>query len=181
MNVGERLRQMRQAKGLSQRELAKLAGVTNSTISLIEQNRVSPSVASLKKVLDGIPMTLSEFFTLDVQANEANYFYSPQQQPDIGSDGLHYFLVGADHKDRKITLLREVIEPGADSGADLITHDGEECGIVIDGEVELTIGDVQRVLVAGEGYYFDTRTPHRFRNRSDKTVIIISASTPVTF
>ena len=57
--------------GLSQRELAKRAGVTNGMISLIEQNRVSPSVSSLKKVLDGIPMSLAEFFTLDLARGPA--------------------------------------------------------------------------------------------------------------
>ena len=51
---------------MSQRELARRAGVTNGLISLIEQNRVSPSVSSLKKVLDGVPMSLAEFFTLDL-------------------------------------------------------------------------------------------------------------------
>ena len=63
--IGARLRAVRAAYGLSQRELARRAGVTHGTISLIETERVSPSVSSLKKVLDGIPMSLAEFFTLD--------------------------------------------------------------------------------------------------------------------
>lgn len=62
-DVGARLRRLRERHGLSQRELAKRAGVTNSTISLIEQNRVSPSVASLSKVVGGLPMTMAEFFS----------------------------------------------------------------------------------------------------------------------
>src|ERR1700720_3979526 len=66
--VGTRLRNLRQIHGLSQRELAKRAGVTNGMISLIEQGRVSPSVSSLTKVLDGLPMTLADFFTLDLAA-----------------------------------------------------------------------------------------------------------------
>lgn len=53
--------------GLSQRRLAKRAGVTNGTISLVEQNKTSPSVGSLKKVLDGIPMSLADFFSVEVQ------------------------------------------------------------------------------------------------------------------
>lgn len=61
-DVGARLRILRERSGLSQRALAKRAGVTNSTISLIEQNRVSPSVASLTKVVGSLPMTMAEFF-----------------------------------------------------------------------------------------------------------------------
>ncbi|WP_156498718.1 helix-turn-helix domain-containing protein, partial [Oleiphilus sp. HI0079] len=62
MDVGQRLREVRKKTGISQRELAKRAGVTNSTISMIEKNSVSPSVSSLKKVLSGLPMSLMEFF-----------------------------------------------------------------------------------------------------------------------
>ena len=58
IDVGVHLKAVRQMHGLSQRELAKRAGVTNGTISLIEQNRVSPSVSSLRKVLAGIPLSL---------------------------------------------------------------------------------------------------------------------------
>lgn len=64
-DVGTRLRRLREGRGLSQRELAKRAGVTNSTISLIEQNRVSPSVSSLSKVVAGLPMSMAEFFSPD--------------------------------------------------------------------------------------------------------------------
>ena len=71
IDVGGHLKAVRTMYGLSQRELAKRAGVTNGTISLIEQNRVSPSVSSLKKVLDGVPMSLAEFFTLDLQDQSA--------------------------------------------------------------------------------------------------------------
>jgi len=73
-DVGTRLRAVREAAGLSQRELARRAGVTNGTISLIEQNRNSPSVASLRKVLEGIPMTLSEFFSQEIPAPERIVF-----------------------------------------------------------------------------------------------------------
>ena len=66
MDVGERLQSIRRLKGLSQRELAKRAGVTNSTISMIEKNSVSPSISSLRKVLGGIPMSMVEFFSEEI-------------------------------------------------------------------------------------------------------------------
>lgn len=55
MDTGARLKLVRESYKLSQRELARRSGVTNATISLIEQNRVSPSISSLKKLLEGIP------------------------------------------------------------------------------------------------------------------------------
>ncbi|MFZ2507611.1 MAG: cupin domain-containing protein [Steroidobacteraceae bacterium] len=150
-DVGARLKAVRLLHGLSQRELAKRAGVTNGMISLIEQGRVSPSVASLKKVLDGLPMPLAEFFTTD-----------PDAPPQV-------FYSGS---------LHEVYEPGADTGPEMLAHAGEEGGIVVSGRIEATIGGQTRVLVPGDAYYFASTVPHRFRSRGRERCEIISATTP---
>lgn len=182
MEIGRRLQAIRKAKGLSQRELAKRVKVTNSTISLIEQNKVSPSISSLKKVLDGIPISLAEFFTMDMPAAVgAGPFYPAAEQPDLGSNGLHLYMVGQGRTSRQMCILREVMPPGSDTGAEMLSHDGEEGGVVIQGRVELIVGGQVRVLGAGDGYYFDSRQPHRFRNIGDEVAILISANTPPTF
>ncbi|GHH48687.1 MULTISPECIES: cupin domain-containing protein [Gammaproteobacteria] len=182
MDIGARLQLVRRAHGLSQRELAKRVGVTNSTISLIEQNKVSPSVSSLKKVLDGIPISLADFFTHDLQIGPPDTpFYSADELPDVGSDGIHYFLVGKHRPQRQMCILREVMPPGSDTGESMLRHDGEEGGVVVCGEVEVTVGGQARVLRAGEGYYFESRIPHRFRNVGEGEAVIVSANTPATF
>ena len=78
-------------------------------------------------------------------------------------------------------MFREVMPPGSDTGAEMIVHEGEEGGVVLAGRVEITVGDTQRVLGPGEGYYFECNRPHRFRTVGDTDVIIVSASTPPTF
>ncbi|HEV7270098.1 cupin domain-containing protein [Pseudoxanthomonas sp.] len=182
MDIGARLQLVRKSKGLSQRELAKRVGVTNSTISLIEQNKVSPSVSSLKKVLDGIPISLADFFTLDLEKGLPDRpFYVADELPDVGSNGIHYFLVGQHRPQRQMCILREVMPPGSDTGDSMLAHDGEEGGVVIAGEVEVTVGEQVRVLKAGEGYYFESRVPHRFRNVGEVDAVIVSANTPATF
>jgi transcriptional regulator with XRE-family HTH domain len=65
IDIGARLRFVRTRQKLSQRELAKRSGVTNSTISLIESNQLNPSVGALKRILDGVPMGMAEFFALE--------------------------------------------------------------------------------------------------------------------
>lgn len=181
MDIGNRLQAVRKSKGLSQRELAKRVGVTNSTISLIEQNKVSPSVSSLKKVLDGIPISLADFFTLELEDNGDSPFYEAGEQPDVGAADIHYFLVGHRHPNRRMCLLREVMPPGSDTGETMISHEGEEGGVVLQGRVEITVGSQRRVLGPGEAYYFECRQPHRFRNVGDVDAILVSASTPPTF
>ena len=172
---------VRERMGLSQRELAKRAGVTNGTISLIEQNRVSPSISSLRKVLEGMPMTLSEFFTFDTEPQAPHVFYSQAELPNLGNEQIQLLLVGTAHERRDIAILREVYQTGADTGPDMLTHDGQEGGVVLKGRVEITVGNDVRVLGPGDAYYFDSKLPHRFRNVGDDTCEIVSASSPPTF
>lgn len=179
MNVGEQLRAVRTAFGLSQRELAKRAGVTNGMISLIEQGRTSPSVGSLQKILAAFPMTMAEFFTRDVQTAE-QVVYRAGELPDVGTGQIRYCLVAASRRERRMTMLSEVYEPGTDTGEDLLTHAGEEGGVVVEGELELTVAGQAWVLGPGDAYYFDSRLPHRFRNTGTGPARVISANTPPT-
>jgi transcriptional regulator with XRE-family HTH domain len=180
LDVGAQLRAVRTLYGLSQRELAKRAGVTNGLISLIEQNRVSPSVSSLKKVLDGIPMSLAEFFTLDLTASP-QVFYSSEELTDLGDRNVSLRLVGARRTNRAMSVMHERYAPGSDTGADMLRHEGEEGGVVVRGRIDLTVGGETRILGPGDAYYFSSAIPHRFRNSGTEPCEIVSASTPPTF
>jgi len=166
--------------GLSQRELAKRAGVTNGLISLIEQNRVSPSVSSLKKVLDGIPMALADFFTLDLQG-QPQVFFKREELADIGSGKVELRLVGGRLGTRSMSILHERYPPNADTGDEMLSHPGEEGGVIVRGEIEVSVGGDARVLGAGDAYYFRSSLPHRFRNTGREECEIVSASSPPTF
>lgn len=180
IDVGARLRNVRTSFGLSQRELARRAGVTNGLISLIEQNRVSPSVSSLKKVLDGVPMSLAEFFTLDM-TDAPQAFYSAEELVEIGNEEVSLRLVAAKRPGRQMTVLHERYAAGSATGEEMLAHRGEESGIIIKGRIELTVGGTARVLGPGEAYYFSSQLPHRFRNVGREVCEIISASTPPSF
>ena len=168
---------MREARGLSQRELARRAGVTNGTISLIEQNKNSPSVASLKKVLDGVPMPLAEFFALDLPPQE-QVFFRCDELVGLTRGLISFRQVGGDLQGRNLQILHERYVPGADTGKAMLRHESEEGGIVLRGSIEVTVGNQRRVLESGDAYYFDSRQPHRFRNVGQEVCEIISACTP---
>lgn len=182
MDVGVRLQSIRKLKGLSQRELAKRAGVTNSTISMIEKNSVSPSISSLKKVLGGIPMSLVEFFSLDLEPdNQTQVVYRADELTDIHSGAITMKLVGKAYPNRAITLLDEIYPAGTDTGEDMYSHEGEESGMLVEGRLELTVGDEVFILEPGDSFYFESSRPHRFRNPFDKPARLISATTPANF
>lgn len=179
VDVGERLKILREIKGLSQRELAKRAGVTNSTISMIEKNGVSPSVSSLKKVLAGIPISIGDFFTMDFDhIQPEQVVFRDDDQPEVGSNNVSLKIIGATIKGRSMDIMRETYAPGADTGPDMLQHEGEEGGVVISGEIELTVGLEVYHLQAGDGYYFNSNRPHRFRNPGNEPCVIVSANPP---
>lgn len=178
--VALRLRVVRKSKGLSQRELARRTGVGSGTISQIESMAMQPSVSVLKKILDGIPMDLASFFSFELSTEKARVFRHGDHV-NIGVPGIKYLLVAAQRPNRNLQMLHEFYQPGKDSGRRALSHEGEECGVVISGRLEVTIGDEVHLLNRGDAYYFSSATPHRFRNPGMTVCEVVSACTPPSF
>ncbi|MEM6371325.1 MAG: cupin domain-containing protein [Pseudomonadota bacterium] len=189
MEIGSKLKAVREAKGLSQRDLAARAGLTNGAISLIEQNKSSPSVASLKRLLDAVPMTMSEFFSEVEEHGAPKFFFAADeftelspQEVGLGDDAARVSLRQLGNASaHSLQVLHETYPPGADTGPDMLAHEAEEAGVVITGVIEISVADQVRVLNPGDGYIFDSRLPHRFRNIGDQPCVIVSACTPPSF
>ncbi|GHG13195.1 MULTISPECIES: cupin domain-containing protein [Paracoccus] len=178
--VAMRLRVVRRSVGLSQRELARRAGVGSGTISQIESLSLKPSVSVLKRILDAVPMDLATFFSFDLSADQAQVFRRADHV-NIGAPGIRYLLLAAQRPGRAIQMLHEFYEPSTSSGRHVLSHAGEECGIVVSGTLEVTIGDEVNVLHPGDGYYFNSSLPHRFRNIGTTVCEVVSACTPPSF
>ncbi len=176
---GPRLRRLREQAGLSQRELARRAGVTNATISQVEQGRVSPSVASLHKIVDALGLSLAVFFS-DAPDADLVPFQMADSLTELGSGGVSLRLVGSAFPGRELQMLIESYPPGTDTGEEMLQHQGQECGVVIEGKIEVTVGGRTRELGPGDSFMFSSRTPHRFRNTGDVVCKLVSAATPPT-
>lgn len=178
---GARLKALRVARGLSIRELARRCGVSHVAISLIERGRNSPSVSSLKAILDALDTTLSAFFSDPLPAR-APVVYRAEELVEL-ADGqwLSYRQVGRNLSSAAMMILHERYEPGADTGEAPYHHQAEEGGVVVAGRLELTVDGQISVLDPGDAYYFDSRRPHRMRNPFDEPCIVVSAVSPPTF
>lgn len=77
--------------------------------------------------------------------------------------------------------MYECYQPGADTGHTMFRHEAEEGGIVINGRIEVTVGEKTRILGPGDAYLFNSRTPHRFRNIDKKVCTLVTACTPPSF
>ena len=179
-HTGQRLRAIRQRNRLSQRELARRSGVANASISLIESGKLNPTVSMLKKVLDGVPVSLGEFFSDEEEVHDKVIFRAAELT-EIADGGVSYRQVGANLGDKAIQFLHECYEPGATTGKHQLRHEGEECGLVLSGRLDLTVDGITETLRAGDAYYFASHRPHRFANTGRSVCEVITACTPPTF
>src|SRR5262245_55488091 len=124
-DLGGRLARLRQMYGMSQRELARLSGVTNGTISLIEKNLTSPQVASLKKILAVFSMNMAAFFAMELEESD-QVFFSKHELIEIGGGGISLRLVAGQKRSRRLQVVHENFPPGSDTGKGMLRHEGEE-------------------------------------------------------
>lgn len=153
---------------------------------MIETNRSSPSVASLRKILGGLSVTMSEFFEPDMPQTQA-VFFRPHELRDLTTRlystlddprGRITLKQVGDARTHNLQVLHERYEPGADTGEQMLEHASHEGGVVVAGEIEVTVGEHCEVLKAGDSYLFDSTQPHRFRNIGDREAVVVSACTP---
>lgn len=177
---GRRLSQIRQELGLSQRRAAELSGLTHSAISTIEQDKVSPAVSTLQKLLKVYGLSLSEFFSEPKPDNTPRVIIRPDDRVEIGSLGVSLQLIDNGASQRALAMLLENYAPGSSTGEKL-RHPGEETGTVLEGEITLVVNGQSYHLYAGESYVIDTGLPHSFTNMSDQPCRIVSAHSPANF
>ena len=178
--IGPRLRRLRARLGLSQREVARRAGVSNATISMIEGDRVSPSVSALRQVLSALDVGVADFFAGTEEPAE-QVVYRADELTEIAGGAVSYRQVGSNLKGRALQMIFERYKPGAQSGVKMLSHQGEEAGIVIRGLLGLEVDGRRYELGPGDAYVFDSRKPHAFRNIGADELVVVSACTPPTF
>ena len=179
-SMGERLAATRRRLGLSQRRVAELSGLTHGAICMIEQDKVSPSVASLQKLLSVYELPLSRFFAEEEVASTPSVVIRAEQLIELGSQGISMKLVHNGNNRRQLGFMLETYAPGTDTGGQ-VTHLGEEVGTVLEGSVILTVAGQTYQLSAGDSYVIDTGEPHSFSNPSGQVCRIVSAHTPANF
>ena len=109
--IGRRLREVRERLALSQRQLARQSGVANATISQIEAGKLNPTVSMLKRILDGIPISLGEFFADEFELPE-KVFFRASELTEIADGGVSFRQVGTNFANRAMQLLKECYQPG---------------------------------------------------------------------
>lgn len=177
-NVGARLKMLREAYGFSQRELAKRAGITNSNISMIEQEQVSPSIQSLVRILNAFPIALADFFSWDL-TQCGTFVYSAAalhkaQRTDAA--GVLIQALAQDNPARQLDMQVQSFPAGFVGALKQNESLADWCGLVTQGRLQLLVGAKLYELSIGDGFYIPHGLQFRCTNPSTELASIVSCS-----
>jgi transcriptional regulator with XRE-family HTH domain len=180
LQLGPRIRALRQARHETLRELAERAGVTESFLSQVEREVTSPSIASVQRIARALDLGIAELF---VEEPPIGRVVRREDRRRIAYPGLHAvdeFLTAG--RDGRLQVILTTLEPGGGTGDEAYTHDSdEEVVIVLEGRLDLWVGDEQHRLEEGDAITHPSRQPHRNRNPGPGRAVILFCSTPPSF
>ncbi len=163
MVEGQRIKIYREKRGLSLRKLAGMSDISPSMLSQIESGKVDPSLSTLRKIAISLDVPLF-FLVLDSsEPTHKKVTLADARLALFPNDGLEYKILHSDPKDKMGILLGTLQKDGSTSN-DLLSHDGEECLIILEGELELVFEHETITLKLGESIYFDSSIPHKLQN-----------------
>lgn len=179
MQLGDRIRVRRRELELSLRELAERVGLTASFLSQIERDLASPSIESLRKISDALEVPIF-YFLVEPDAKSPVVRRDKRLRLTLPDSHLTYELLTPD-LNRKMEVFIAEVEPGDDNIAMELRQYTEECIYVLEGQLEMQLGEEVYLLDPGDSVYFEGPLLHRLTARGDETLRFISAITPSIF
>jgi len=163
VDVGIRLRQLREERGLSIRALARQSGLSANALSLIERGRSSPSVSTLYKVAGAMNVPITTFFQTEPELHDVIHIRAGERTRVPFTRGLVEGLGGEQFSGR-VEPFALTLENGANSGPQPIVHTGHEFVLCLRGQLEYQVEDEIFLLEAGDTLLFTAHRQHRWRN-----------------
>lgn len=179
MELGDKIRSLRQKQKISIEQLSSKTGLSKGLISQIERDITGPSVASLWKISKALNVTMNYFFD---EYDDFNQVVRKNERKKIMMKNANriYELLSPNLK-KQIEMLWIEIEPGESNSEELISHDGEECGVVLKGTLRIISGEKTYDLNEGDSIYLDSTIPHRYVNVGKDKSISVWAMVPPSF
>ena len=176
MEIGVKIRELRLKNQLTQEELADRCDLTKGYISQLENDANSPSITTLKDILDCLGCSLTDFFADEREA----VVFTEDDTFEKESDGCFIrWLVPSSLKNAMEPILM-TLKPGKTSGTDL-PHEGEEFGYVLSGRIAIYLSDKKHAAKSGESFYFTADKMHRIVNDGRGKAKFLWVSTPPNF
>ena len=167
IRVGERIKSLREIRGLSLKEVADRTGFSAALLSQMENHLVSPSLGTLIKLAKTFGIQVGDFFgetrrePFTIVRKDERKRVSRFASKDGVAYGYSYESLGFDKKDRHMEPFIVTLEPATLKSSKTSTHDGEEFIFVLEGAMEVILGDHRDILYPGDSIYYDSNVPHR--------------------
>ncbi len=178
---GEKIRAVRERRSLTLKDVAERAGVSESLVSQIERNRVSPAIDTLLSLADALDIDLEYLFS-DYRKERSVRVLRWQERTSSTRPGVLYEklaqLDGEGQGRHGIEAYYITLEPGAKTGGTEYGHPGFELGIVQEGRAELTVGAKSYVLEVGDSATFRADSPHVLANAGSGVLKVFWIITP---
>lgn len=179
MKIGEKIKTLRVQNSLTQEELADRSELTKGFISQVERDLTSPSIATLVDILEGLGTNLQEFFSESV---DEKIVFSKDDAFEMENEELKYklrWVIPNAQKNAMEPILME-LQPGGKS-KEMEPYEGEEFGYVMNGSINISIGNKKYKVKKGESFYYKANSNHFIENAGKTKASIIWVSTPPSF
>jgi transcriptional regulator with XRE-family HTH domain len=180
LQLGPRIRSLRQARQVTLRELAERAGVTESFLSQVEREVTSPSIASVQRIARALDLGIADLFADEPPIGRVVRRADRRRIAYPGLNAVDEFLTSG--RDGRLEVILSTIEAGGGTGDEAYAHESdEEVVIVLEGSLELWVGDEFHLLADGDAITYSSRQPHRNRNPGPGRAVILFCATPPSF
>jgi transcriptional regulator with XRE-family HTH domain len=180
LELGVRIRALRQARGLTLRDVSQQAGVTESFLSQVERDVTSPSIATLQRIAHALDLSIAQLFAEEPETGRVVRREARRTVAFPGLKSVDEFLTS--NMAGRLQVILSTIEPGGGTGAEPYTHDSdEEVVVVLAGVLDLWIADERYVLREGDAITFPSRLPHWNMNHGDAPVKVLFCLTPPSY
>jgi transcriptional regulator with XRE-family HTH domain len=167
VQVGEKIKKLREDSAVSLKELEERTGLSSAVLSQIENHLVSPPLGTLIRIAKALNVKPSHFF--DEHPDKAFTLVRKDERKPVSrfaskrgvAYGYAYESLGHDMKGRHMEPFLVTLEPSAQKDPKPSSHDGEEFIFVLEGEVDVTLGDHSDLLRPGDTIYYDSQIAHR--------------------
>ncbi len=179
MELGDKIRSLRLKQKISIEQLSLITGLSKGLISQIERDITGPSVASLWKISKALNVTMNYFF--DEYDDFNRVVRKDERKKIMMKDGDRVYELLCPNLKNQIEMLWIEIEPNDSNSDELISHEGEECGVVLKGTLRILSGDKIYDLEQGDSIYLDSTIPHRYINMGNIKSVSVWAMVPPSF
>ena len=178
--LGLQIRKKREQMGIALTKAAKKINISPSFLSQIERGIVSPSISTLRAVADYLDTPIGVLLNESIsKENFAIIRKDNKRHPIIRGKGVRFHILSPSNSN--LEFMYDEYEVNSSTGDKLYQHDGEECGFVLEGKLEVNLNGKKFILNEGDSIWFQSTIPHKMKNLSNKKTITIWVDTPPRF